>query len=278
MFDLLLIFQKLLVRTVIFGINYIKNFIFDNGTESSASNRLKKAVREAKEECSRHKLLPLTISVIIPCYNEADSIERCLSMLLTNESIQEVIVSDGGSKDNSLSLLKSLSCLNSKLKIITSGNSRSSCLNAAAEFATGDILLFLHADTYFSSPSFPSLILSTLQQPEVIVGAFQFQLEPHTSWKLSLIEYVTNLRSSMLQLPYGDQALFVYKSVFTALGSFPNQIFMEDFDFVLRARSLGRIKIAPLPVITSARRWSKVHGELLNTLRNQVYTVQSIGN
>ena len=268
--DLILIFLQLSLKTVTFGVNYIKNLFTISNVELDAFKRLEKAVRDAKEEIRHEKSIPLTISVIIPCYNEADSLEKCLSMLLDNDSIQEVIVSDGGSKDNSLSLLRKLSSSASKLKILTEGNSRSSCLNIAAEYATGDVLLFLHADTYFSSPSFPSFILSILAQPEVVVGAFQFQLEPHHSWNLSLIEYVANLRSSLLQLPYGDQALFVYKPVFTALGSFPNQIFMEDFDFVMKARSVGRITIAPLPVVTSARRWSKVHGEIMNTLRNQV--------
>ena len=88
---------------------------------------------------------------------------------------------------------------------------------------------------------------------------------------LKFIEWGTNIRSTFFQLPYGDQALFCYKNVFIALGKFPVQPLMEDYDFVLNARSIGKICTMSLdssnPITTSARRW-KDRGAIANTLWN----------
>jgi hypothetical protein len=86
---------------------------------------------------------------------------------------------------------------------------------------------------------------------------------------MRLIEAGTNFRSTYFSLPYGDQGLFMYRHVFKSLGQFPCTVFMEDFDFVVAARRLGRVQILKLVLLTSARRWD-TQGLLWNTLRNQV--------
>ena len=92
-----------------------------------------------------------------------------------------------------------------------------------------------------------------------------------SSYMLKFIEWGTNIRSSVFQLPYGDQALFCYKNVFMTLGKFPIQPLMEDYDFVLNARLFGKVFTMPLdssnPITTSARRW-KDKGVISNTLWN----------
>jgi hypothetical protein len=106
-------------------------------------------------------------------------------------------------------------------------------------------------------------------EKDVVLGAFSFQMDGPSSLLLRLIQTGTNIRSSYFQLPYGDQALFLYRRVFERLGMFPNVIFLEDFDFVLLARKYGRISLLPMSVTTSSRRW-RMHGSVCNTLKNQV--------
>lgn len=106
----------------------------------------------------------------------------------------------------------------------------------------------------------------------VLVGAFSFATDGAPSQLLRLIEIGTNLRSRFFQLPYGDQALFVFRGVFQRLGRFPQIPFMEDFDFVIHARQLGKVAVSPLKVHSSARRWRQ-QGTISNTLRNQVPTL-----
>jgi hypothetical protein len=86
---------------------------------------------------------------------------------------------------------------------------------------------------------------------------------------LRLIEFGINWRSRWLQMPYGDQAIFLKPQLFYALGGFPDIPIMEDFEFMLHLRQLGRIVIIPVPVLTSARRWQKL-GVFKTTLINQV--------
>lgn len=101
------------------------------------------------------------------------------------------------------------------------------------------------------------------------MGAFSFKTDVDDSLILRVIEIGTNLRSRYLSLPYGDQGLFIYKRNFFTLGKFPAVTFMEDFDFVMRARKYGKIRILGLFLITSARRWS-IHGIIWNSVNNQV--------
>ncbi|WP_416674782.1 TIGR04283 family arsenosugar biosynthesis glycosyltransferase [Egbenema bharatensis] len=209
------------------------------------------------------------LSVIIPVLNEANTIQTVLRNLRLNavgqsESI-EVIVVDGGSQDDTIPLAQA-----SGATVISGETGRANQMNAGAAIATGRVLLFLHADTYLP-PGFVSLIQQTLNQPQVVAGAFELRIdgsEPGLRW----VERGVNWRSKHCQLPYGDQAIFLTANTFHQLGEFPILPIMEDFIFIRRLQKLGKIAIVPAPVTTSARRWQKL-GILQTTLINQLAIV-----
>lgn len=201
------------------------------------------------------------ISIIIPVLNEANTISAVLARLLDARSV-EVIVVDGGSRDETVAIAQSLG-----VKVITAAASRASQMNAGAAVATGEILLFLHADTHLPT-HFETLVRQALQNAGTIAGAFELRIDAQLRG-LRLVERMVNVRSRFLSMPYGDQAIFLKAAVFHEIGGFPDLPIMEDFELMLRLKRLGRIMIVPAPVLTSGRRWQKL-GIVKTTLINQL--------
>ncbi len=117
------------------------------------------------------------------------------------------------------------------------------------------------------------MVRHILRQKGCVGGAFKFAIED-VDRSLSyygrlLIQLFTNWRAKYLQLPYGDQCLFVKKETFLSLGGFPALDFMEDFEFVKRLQRKGKLLIAPVAAVTSGRRWKKL-GLFKTTVTNQV--------
>ncbi|WP_068819632.1 TIGR04283 family arsenosugar biosynthesis glycosyltransferase [Phormidesmis priestleyi] len=201
------------------------------------------------------------ISVVIPVLNEAHQLSKILH-ILKHASDVEIIVVDGGSYDQTREIAAAAG-----VTVIQSEIGRAHQMNAGAAQATGDILLFLHADTQLPR-GFDTTVRHTLSQPNVIAGAFRLSIDA-SSWKLRLIEWGVNARSRHLQMPYGDQAIFLKATTFRALGGFPILPIMEDFELVRQLKQRGRIAIAPTAVITSGRRWQTL-GVVKTTLINQL--------
>jgi rSAM/selenodomain-associated transferase 2 len=203
------------------------------------------------------------ISIIIPTLDEEENIAACLASGRTSPNT-EMIVVDGGSRDRTGEIARSCGA-----KVIQSVPGRARQMNAGAESATGDLLLFLHADTRLPR-GFAHFVRRILSLPGALAGAFEFRLDA-ASPGLRLVERVTNWRSRCLQLPYGDQAIFIRSSLFREVGGFPDLPIMEDFAFIrrLKKKKRGRIHTASLPAITSARRW-RVLGIWNTTLINQL--------
>jgi len=209
------------------------------------------------------------ISIIIPVLNEATTIEATLTLLQDTPDI-EIIVVDGGSRDQTIKIVNFLSkrlAPSLSIKIISTTAGRAHQMNAGAAVARGDILLFLHGDTYLP-PKFNLLLLQALQDPVTIAGAFELQINAQLPG-LRLVEKMVNMRSRFFSLPYGDQAIFMKKSVFEEIDGFPNLPIMEDFELMLALRKLGKVVIIAAPVITSGRRWQKL-GVVKTTLLNQL--------
>ena len=191
-----------------------------------------------------------TISVIIPTLNEASRIASAIAQV-NSADVGEVIVVDGGSSDDTVAIARSAG-----VKVFVCEANRGKQQNLGALNASGDVLLFLHADTELPS-DFVDVIRQTLAGQGIVAGAFRFRLDG-TGWQLSLVERVVALRCKLLQLPYGDQAIFVAKDVFERAGRFPESPAMEDFDLIVRLKKLGRVAIADAAAITSARRWRQI--------------------
>jgi rSAM/selenodomain-associated transferase 2 len=210
-----------------------------------------------------------TISIIIPVLNEATNIKQTLGQL-TQYSAIEIIVVDGGSQDNTVAIAERgrSPIAKSSAKVITViDKGRAAQMNAGAELAQADILLFLHADTQLP-PNFIDLVTKTLKQNKTIAGAFELAIDA-SGISLRLIEILVKMRSRLLSLPYGDQAIFISKQAFIQAGGFADLPIMEDFEFIKRIQRLGQIAIVPTAVITSGRRWQKL-GVWQTTLINQL--------
>ncbi|NTV13331.1 MAG: glycosyltransferase family 2 protein [Desulfobulbaceae bacterium] len=202
-----------------------------------------------------------SISVIIPTWNEAANLPATLAALGRADAV-EIIVADGGSSDATVALAQAAG-----LRLVLTPPGRARQQNAGAAGASGEILLFLHADTLLPA-GFAEEIRACLNQPGVVAGAFHLGIAGE-GWGLRLVERLANWRSRWLQMPYGDQGLFLRRESFVGLGGFPEQEIMEDFALVRRLRQLGRVELLALPVLTSARRWQKL-GVIRTTLLNQL--------
>lgn len=172
-----------------------------------------------------------------------------------------MIVVDGGSQDSTVEIVQSFG-----VKVLLATAGRAHQMNVGAASATGDILLFLHADTCLP-PRFDAIV-RTIFASDTVAGAFQLSIDAPL-WSLRLIEWGVNLRSRWLKMPYGDQAIFLRSEIFHQIGGFPEIPLMEDFELIHRLRRKGQIAIIPVPVLTSGRRWLR-NGVFKTTLLNQI--------
>jgi uncharacterized protein len=204
---------------------------------------------------------PTRISIIIPALNEADNLKQTIASIGRLDN-KEIILADGGSLDETVHIAKSFN-----LDIVNSSPPKAKQMNEGATRASGDILLFLHADTRLPI-NFETPVCQCLTQTDVIAGAFELSINADVP-ALKLIERLANWRSHRLNLPYGDQAIFVRSDIFHQLEGFPEIPIMEDFEFIRQLGKKGDIVTLPLPVVTSSRRW-KNRGVLRTTLINQI--------
>jgi len=219
---------------------------------------------ERHQKTKHHNVTPNGISVIIPALNEAHSIAGTITNSGHGNNA-EIIVVDGGSIDHTVFIANKLGAT-----VIESSPPRSRQMNQGAEAASKDILLFLHADTLLPE-NFNRRVLGVLTQPGVVAGAFELRIDSPVP-SLRLIERMANWRSRCLNMPYGDQAIFMFSTVFRQMGGFPNLPIMEDFELIRRLRNKGDVVTLRQPVITSPRRWLN-HGILKTTLINQLIVI-----
>ncbi len=201
--------------------------------------------------------------MIIPILNEEQAIGSCLDRLTGHgEGSLEILVVDGGSSDQTLEQIKKRG-----VQPLLSPPGRGNQQQYGAERARGDVLLFLHCDTRLPV-DFIEQIRTTLAGKGVVAGAFQLSIDaPGIGYRI--IEYGVRLRCRLFSLPYGDQALFMSRDRYLAAGGFPKQPIMEELPLLAELKKLGRVRLAPVAVVTSARRWQQ-HGILKTLLINQL--------
>lgn len=196
------------------------------------------------------------ISVIIPAFNEQHALQS-LRQSIGPVSDSEIIVVDGGSSDLSFDIAVTFAH-----KVLKCERGRGAQMNAGARVASGDVLLFLHADSVLP-PDWYSLITEALENPSTAGGAFDLRLSGDRAAYL-LIGRAASLRSRLTRTPLGDQGIFARKAVFADLGGYRAIPIMEDADFVRRLRAKGRLVFIPHPIKTSPRKWEQ-HGILRTT-------------
>ncbi len=200
------------------------------------------------------------ISIIIPTLNEEDNITHLPKAL--KEKVGEILIIDGGSQDKTVKIAKEKG-----FEVVVASPGRASQLNIGANCCRGSVLLFLHADTQLPH-DFETSVIEALNIKDVTVGAFSLAIRNSTP-SLTFIAHCANLRSRHLQLPYGDQALFLTKRHFLQLGQFPLLPILEDYTFIKKAKKHGKIHTLPQKVTTSSRRWERL-GVVRTTLTNQI--------
>lgn len=202
-----------------------------------------------------------TISIIIPTLNEEETLAFTLAILIDQPAV-EVIVVDGGSTDQTMSVAQAAG-----VRVLAAPGGRARQMNCGAAQAAGEILLFLHADTLLPA-GFAEQVRKAMNTPGIAAGAFRLAIAG-PAVGLRIIEKMANLRSIWWGLPYGDQAIFLSTVLFKKIGGFPDQPIMEDFVLVRRIARQGRIAILPCSATTSARRWQAL-GLVRTTLLNQI--------
>jgi len=193
------------------------------------------------------------VSIIIPVLNEELNLSRSSSYLRSIiRQGHEVIIVDGGSRDNTLMISYEITD-----QVIVSKAGRALQMNSGAAIAKGDVLLFLHADTYLPENAL-QLILALFQlkncSGENIWGRFNVRLSSNKRI-FRVIEKLINLRSCLTSIATGDQAIFIEKNLFDRVHGFPEIALMEDVEISRQLKKSSRAKCLKHNVVTSSRRW-----------------------
>lgn len=189
------------------------------------------------------------VSIIVPVLNEAKVIEDFLEHLLELEGAPEIIVVDGGSRDDTAALASRC------VRVIPSERGRARQMNAGAGEAQGEILLFLHVDCRLPPGALPA-IRAALADPACVGGCFSLSLD-EDGLIYELISWLTGLRMRLTGRMTGDEGIFVRREVFARMGGFRGIALMEDWEFSKRLSSYGEVRQLPLKITASARRWKE---------------------
>jgi rSAM/selenodomain-associated transferase 2 len=187
------------------------------------------------------------ISVVIPAYNEEKALGATLDRLFSEGGDFEVILVDGGSTDAT----RAIAGAYPRVQVLAAPRGRASQMNAGAARARGEWLLFLHADTLLPPHALRS-IAALGEGAEA--GGFRHRFSGE-GWPLRLVSFLDNLRSRSTRVIYGDQAMFVRRSLFDAMGGFPDQAILEDIAFCERLVAVTRPVLMKSAVVTDSRKF-----------------------
>lgn len=191
----------------------------------------------------------LKISIIIPCLNEARFLPKTIENCKRLEGNFEIIVVDGGSSDGTITAIQKFE----DVKLFASNQGRAVQMNYGAKKATGEILLFLHADTLLPHKTY-TLITNQLQKKNFIGGSFRLKLDKKDVF---LKFYSWCSRFNLEFFTYGDHGIFMKRDVFMDIEGFKEIPFMEDIEIQKRLHRKGKFKKLNDYVVTSGRRFEK---------------------
>ena len=191
----------------------------------------------------------MQLTIIIPTLNERTGLPAIVAAAQALRP-QEILVVDGGSTDGTREWVQS----QLGLRLIDSGRGRGLQLNVGGRSASGDVLLFLHADC-LPPPNMAAAIESVLQNPASVGGCFSLSFAERDSLSLRLVAGVINRHSRAFRYATGDQAIFVRRAIFDSVNGFPDWPLFEDVQFVQRVNKKGRFVVLRSCVVLSPRRW-----------------------
>jgi rSAM/selenodomain-associated transferase 2 len=203
------------------------------------------------------------ISIIIPCWNDANALQECLSRVAPVAAGHEIIVADASSTGDCAAIASGFA----NVRIVRCDRpNRGRQMNAGAVAANGDVLLFQHTDTELSADHLIAIERATAADAQIIGGAFHRKFDPRhraRQWLVPIVRRWQNWRKNF----YGDQSMFVRREHFRAMGGYAEIALMEDIEFSGRLKRSGRVVLLDPPMLSSARRHRR-HGKLLVTLEN----------
>ena len=197
------------------------------------------------------------VSVIIPTLDEAAVVSRTLDQFDRLPGEWQIIVADSGSSDGTQAIARAHgACL------VNGPRGRGAGMNAGAAVATGDILLFLHADTFLPEDAHQQ-ITAALADPAVAATAFHLTMDgPGRRYRL--MPYISSIRMRVQRTFFGDQAIAVRRADFERIGGYEEPFLMEDVALSRRLRREGKLRVLGAHVVTSSRRFE--HGGMIRTL------------
>lgn len=196
----------------------------------------------------------MNLSVIIPVLNERAGLPETVRQVQVCLPGAEIVVADGGSSDGTREWVRE----RPELTLVDAERGRGPQMNVGAAAATGEVLLFLHADCLLPLGA-GAAVYGALAAPAVVGGAFQVRFPAGSSLALRRLARLINFRSRLVSEATGDQAIFVRRTAFAAAGGFPNWPLFEDMAFVSRLKRHGMFRIMSAFVVISPRRW-EAHG------------------
>ena len=206
------------------------------------------------------------VSIIIPTWNEAGCIAETIRGLKA-QTPHEIIVVDGASTDATVELAQAAD------RVLTAQPGRAFQMNAGAAAASGEFLLFLHADCWLEKGALRA-IEACLAGPRVLAGCFSMRVDAD-GWGFRSIDACATARVRLTGVAYGDQGLFLRRDDFRRLGGFPSVQFMEDVFFSKRLAQRGRVVVVNKKIYVSPRRWQQA-GLVRQTLRNWTLTALAL--
>ena len=212
----------------------------------------------------------MRLTIVIPTLDEAAHLPRTVASLRRLPGRPRILVADGGSRDETLSVARSL-----QLEVVRGPAGRARQMNLGADRGGGDVLWFLHADGEVD-PGALEAIERALRDPQVVGGSFRLRVAGGGA-ALGTIARVSNLRARYLGVPYGDQALFVRREAFEAVGGFPDVPFLEDVAIARALRRRGKLVQADAWVRIDTRHWSRLGPVRTTVLNWSMVALYSLG-
>lgn len=187
----------------------------------------------------------MTVSVVIPALNEAVALPATLASVTAQAAPSEVVVVDGDSTDETVAVAERFGA-----RVIRSARGRAHQMNAGAAATSGEVLLFLHADTHLPEHAFRHVRAALRAGADA--GCFRLRFDADTP---ALRLWTHPIWMRWPRLAFGDRALFCFRRAFEAADGFPDQPIFEDLDLVQRLVANGRFAMLDEAVTTSARRF-----------------------
>ena len=217
-------------------------------------------------ESAEGGLNPPRISVVVPSWKDAESLAKLVPALAQFERVHQIVIVDASADQAT----EQLAIRHGAILLKCSAPNRGAQMNVGAMFASGDVVLFHHADTELTEAHLAS-IQTALTDPEIIGGAFYRKFDsrhPHLKWLEKIARVVSRKGGTM----YGDQSIFARRELFLQMQGFAKIPLMEDVEFSRRLRAAGKVVLLDPPVQTSGRRHER-NGAWKTTIQNGLFIV-----